>query len=323
MIRCVAMAGLLAANVLSLLPSLERVSPLDSSDDETYVLRTDVRLVLLDVSVKDHAGAFVSGLTKDDFSVFENGRAQQIKVFTNRDLPVTAGVLVDASYSMTPKRYEALKAAELFIRESNPQDEMFVLTFNDKVRRGLPEGVLFSSDMKQLHEALFRGKPIGKTALNDAVVAGLKQLEKGTRDRRTLVLISDGGDNVSEHTRQELLRLVEGSVTTIYAIGIYEPGSQDQDPSLLRKLAKVSGGEAYFPTSPEQMSEICDRIAKDIRQRYTVGYTPSGPVTGADDLRQIRLKVKGPGNAKLIAKARTSYRYDQIESHKPPKHAAR
>jgi Ca-activated chloride channel family protein len=119
------------------------------------------------------------------------------------------------------------------------------------------------------------------------------------------------------------MRLVEGGVTTIYAIGLYEPGAQDQDPALLRKLAKISGGDAYFPTSPEQMSDVCTRIAEDIRQRYTVGYTPVGPAPGASasvsDLRQIRLHVKGPGNSKLIAKARSSYRYDEAQSLEEPK----
>jgi len=131
-IRYIAMLILSAAIIASLLPAL-------ALGDETYLIKTDVRLVLLDVSVKDHGGAFVSGLSKDDFSIYENGREQQIKVFTNRDAPVTVGILVDASLSMAPKRYEVLKAAELFVRESNPRDEVFVLTFNDKVRRGLPD----------------------------------------------------------------------------------------------------------------------------------------------------------------------------------------
>lgn len=283
-------------------------------DSDNYTLRSDVRLVLLDVSVKDRAGGFVTGLSKDSFAVYENGREQPIKVFTNHDLPVTVGVLVDNSFSMNPKREEVLKAAELFIHESNVEDEVFVLNFNDKVRQGLPQGVQFSSDPKQLHDALYRGRPIGKTALNDAVIGGLKQLRSGTRDRRTLVVISDGGDNASTHGRAELMRLVEESMVTVYTIGLFEAGDPDQDPALLRKLAKASGGEAYFPASLNEMSDVCSKIAKDIRQRYTVGYTPHAPTGDKSELRKIRLRVTGPGNSKLIATARGSYRYDQIDS---------
>jgi Ca-activated chloride channel family protein len=280
----------------------------DVRTDEGYTLKSDVRLVLLDVSVKDGSGSIVRGLPKDNFSVYENGHEQQIKVFTNRDMPVTVGVLVDNSFSMTPKRNEVLKAAGLFLKESNPQDEVFVLNFNDKVKAGLPPSIQFSSDIDQLRQALSRGKPIGKTALNDAVVAGLKQLQNGHRDRRTLVVISDGGDNASEHTRAELMKFVEESMATVYTIGIYEQGDPDRDPALLKRLARVSGGDAYFPNTPAEMSDICERIAKDIRERYVVGYTASGGEKA--ELRKIRIKVKSLENNNLSATSRTSYRYE-------------
>jgi len=284
--------------------------------DEKYTLRTDVRLVLLDVSVRDKAGAFVTGLSRDNFAVFENGHERPIKIFANDDVPATIGLLVDASGSMTPKRYEVLNAAQEFIRASNPRDEMFVLSFNDDVRRGLPEGTLFSSDLNKLRDALFRGKPAGKTALIDALIAGLDQLKLANKDRRELVLISDGGDNASEHNRQELLERIEQSMVTVHTIGLYEEGNPDRDPNLLRRVAKVSGGEAYFPTSPAEMTDICSRIAKDIRQRYVVGYAPAdAPASekhdkNKGDLRQIRFRVKSPGKSGLVARARTSYRYD-------------
>lgn len=305
--RVLAVASLLAsgAAAVSLFPSF-------ASGDEQGLIRADVRLVLLDVSVKNHDGAFVPNLTKDDFSVYENGRAQNIKVFTSRDLPVTMGIVVDSSLSMSPKRYDVLRAAELLLHESNPSDEVFVLNFNESLRAGLPPGVSFSSDPKLLHDALYRGHPVGKTALYDAVIASLEQVKKGSRDRRMVVLISDGKDNASHHTRQDLLNQLEDSAATVYAIGLYEPGSDDQDPALLRKLARISGGEAYFPLDLSQLPSICHKIANDIRERYTVGYTPSESAAGASNpLRQIRLRVKGPDNSKLIARSRNSYRYDQ------------
>ncbi|HEY3739367.1 MAG TPA: VWA domain-containing protein [Bryobacteraceae bacterium] len=306
--RVVAVASLLAAGAAAV-----SVFPLSASGDETGLIRADVRLVLLDVSVKNHDGAFVSGLTKDDFSVYENGREQNIKVFTSRDLPVTMGVVVDSSGSMIPKRYDVLRAAELLLHESNPSDEVFVLNFNESLRPGLPPGVSFSSDPKLLHDALYRGRPAGKTALYDAVIASLEQVKKGSRDRRMVVLISDGKDNASHHTRQDLLNQLEDSAATVYAIGLYERESDDQDPALLRKLARISGGEAYFPAELAQLPVICHKIANDIRERYTVGYTPAEGAAGApsSELRQIRLHVKGPDNSKLIARSRSSYRYDQ------------
>src|SRR5437016_5474360 len=131
-----------------------------------FVIRSDVRLVALDVSVKDKTGSLVGGLTRDNFSVLENGIPQPITVFADNDLPVTVGILVDESRSMTPKRLEVVGAAEAFIAESNPKDEIFVLNFNDTVMPGLPEGMSFSGDPNQLRRALMRGVPEGKTAMN-------------------------------------------------------------------------------------------------------------------------------------------------------------
>jgi Ca-activated chloride channel family protein len=172
--------------------------------DSDFVIRSDVRLVLLDVSVKDREGGFTAGLSKDNFRVEENGDRQPITVFANNDIPVTVGILVDNSRSMAPKRAEVLSAATAFIEGSNPQDEIFVLNFNDTVRRGLPGSMLFSDDVTQLRAALSRGTPEGRTALNDAIVDivdGLQQLGHGKRDKKTLVIISDGGDNASHRTR--------------------------------------------------------------------------------------------------------------------------
>ena len=158
---------------------------------------------------------------------------------------------------------------------------------------------------------LFRshGVPEGKTALNDAIVIGLKHLELGRREKKTLVLISDGGDNASEHKQAEMLRLVEDSTATIYAIGLFEGDDPDCDPSLLRKLAKISGGEAYFPSTREEMIPICRRIAKEIRTRYTIGYRPD-ETNRKKGLRRIRVLVSTATQEHLTVRTRTSYRYE-------------
>lgn len=276
-----------------------------------YVIHSEVRLVLLDVSVKNRDGGFASGLSKNNFAVYENGMVQPITVFASHDSPVTVGILVDESRSMAPKRADVLSAAETFIAESNRQDEIFVLNFNDSVKRGLPEGILFSDNPHQLRSALFRGLPKGRTALNDAVVDGLKQLEEGRRDKKTLVLISDGGDNASQHTRRQMLDMVERNIATIYTIGLFEAGDPDWNPSLLKHLATVSGGVAHFPRDSEGMRDACQAIAKDIRRRYTVGYLP--PARNGGPVRRIHVNVSAPGHPKLIARTRERYRYEESD----------
>lgn len=319
--RRLAIQNLIAASAGSF---LQRLAGQDSKDtapaapqandnDSGFVLRSDVRLVLLDVSVKNSKGGFVSGLAPENFTVTENGRPQPITIFANDDVPVTVGILVDQSRSMTRKRTQVLVAAEVFIGESNPQDEIFVLHFNDSVKRGLPPGVLFSDDVAELRLALNRGVPAGKTALNDAVVAGLTQLQSGQRDKKTLVLISDGGDNASQYTRQEMLSMVERSPATIYTVGVFDPEDPDKDAGILDKLARISGGESYLPPDPAQMVPVCRRIAKDIRTRYTIGYVP--PAAGGT-LRRIHVSASAPGHGSLVIRTRKSYHYDEVDASK-------
>lgn len=314
--RRFAALNLIVASAVSFpVPGLCAASPVEEQPD--FTIRSDVRLVLMDVSVKDREGGFVSGLSKDNFTVSENGRPQRITAFAHDDIPVTVGILVDESFSMTPKRADVLTAAQTFIEESNPHDEVFVLNFNDKVRRGLPDKVLFSDNVLQLRSALHRGIPEGKTALNDAIVEGLKQLELGRRDKKTLVVISDGGDNASQHKRGEMLDKVERSVATIYTIGLYDSDDPDRNPGILRELAKISGGEAYFPERPSGMIPVCRRIAKDIRTRYTLGYIPQAE-NGPGSLRHIRVRVRTDDHRKLSLRTRSSYSYDPDSNPSQP-----
>jgi VWFA-related protein len=277
-------------------------------DEPNYVIHSEARLVLLDVSVTDARGATVSGVPRESFRVLENGQSQTITVFDDHDIPVTVGILVDESFSMTPKRGEVLTAAGIFIKESNPRDQMFVLNFNDVVRRGLPDNEIFSDDILELRTALYRGRSEGRTALYDAIVAGLEQLEMGRRDKKTLVVISDGGDNASRHTRVETLDRIQSSLATLYTIGLFEEDDRDRDPGLLRRLAAISGGQAYFPPDVSGMIPACQRIAKDIRSRYTVGYVPK-PQDGKASLRRVDVRVTAPNGARLHARSRTRYWY--------------
>jgi VWFA-related protein len=304
--RRTAIRNLMVAGAVSFFGRPLKASAPD--DEPDFVIRSDVRLVLLDVSVKDRDGGWVFGLSKDNFRIDENGAHQEITVFANNDVPVTVGILVDNSRSMTPKRAEVLSAALTFIGDSNSHDEIFVLNFNDTVKRGLPKDILFSDDIQELRGALFRGVPEGRTALNDAIVDGLRQLELGKRDKKTLIGISDGGDNASQHNRGQMLDMVENSLATIYTIGLFNSGDPDQDPGILKKLARLTGGVAYFPSRAQDLNTACQRIAKDIRTRYTVGYAP--PDSNGGSLRRIHVRVSAPGRAGLSARTRLSYRYE-------------
>jgi VWFA-related protein len=274
-----------------------------------FTIQTTSRLVLLDVSVKDQKGGFVSGLTKDDFKVYENGKLQEISQFANADIPVTVGIVVDESGSMGPKRPEVITAALAFITASNPKDEVFVINFNEHVNRGLPEGVLFSDNIQQLREALRRDPPVGRTALYDAVLTALQQLDRGSQDKKTLVLISDGGDNASNHRLKEAMDAVLKSAATIYTIGIFDADDPDRNPTVLKNLARVSGGDVFFPRTLEGMIPACRQIAKDIRTRYTIGYVPAEQ--NGKRLRSIRVVAASPDRERLIARTRTSYLFPE------------
>lgn len=280
-----------------------------------FTLRSDVRLVVLEVSVRDRKGALVSGLDKNNFAVFENGLRQEPTVFSHEDLPVTVGILVDESFSMRPRRNEVIAAAEVFIAESNRKDEIFVLNFNDRVVRGLPENLLFSDDALQLRAALHRGKAQGKTALNDALVEGLRELKLGKRENKAIVVISDGGDNASEHSKHETLQAAQHSAATIFCIGLYDEGDPDRNPGFLQQLASISGGQAFFPRTADEMPELCRQIARDIRARYTIGYIPV-PVKSASNLRHIRVSATGRDGGRYKVITRSTYLYGDDSAKK-------
>ncbi len=270
-----------------------------------FVIETTSRLVLLDVSVTDARGGFVGGLTENDFKVYEDGKQQKISQFANVDLPVTVGIVVDQSGSMQPKRPEVVTAALGFIHESNPHDEIFVVNFNDKVRFGLPQGVPFSDNAADLRSALWAGQPGGRTALYDGIAEALHQLDLGHHGRKTLIVISDGGDNASRH--ENLIGVMHDvlvSRATIYAVGIYDEDDPDRNPQVLSKLARTTGGEAYFPKMLDEVIPICRKIAKDVRTRYTIGYIPA---TAGKTQRSIRVTAATPQSGKLVVRTRTSY----------------
>lgn len=271
-----------------------------------FKISTDVELVLLDVSVGKAKGGYVSGLNKDNFQVYESGVLQKITQFGSADVPVTVGLVIDDSGSMRHKRDHVVTAGLVFAGASNPRDEIFVVNFNDQVRRGLPEGIAFTDNIQLLRTALMRDKAEGRTALYDAIILALKHLGSGVCEKKALVLVSDGGDNISTHTLKELLRIVQESRATIYTVGIFDPDDPDRNPGVLKSIAGISGGESYLPRDLDEIVPICRTIAKDIRNRYTIGYVPIRTGDKAA-LRKIRVVAIAPSEGKLTVRTRTSY----------------
>ncbi|HMD96659.1 MAG TPA: VWA domain-containing protein [Terriglobia bacterium] len=271
-----------------------------------YKISVNVGLVVLPATVTDHTGDFVPGLGAANFQVFEAGRLQQITLFEPEDVPVTVGLVVDNSGSMRSKRPGVVVASLAFVKSSNPSDQMFVVNFNQDVSLGLPKSVPFTSDAQQLRAALVKIPPAGNTALYDGIAAGLQRLKAGTAVRKALIVVTDGGDNASRLKFRDLIRMAQGSNAIVYTIGILDQSYSDENPGVLRQLAKVTGGQAYFPTSLSEVQEVTERIARDIRQQYTIGYVPANPVADGK-FRAIRVTAKAARVGKLHVRTRAGY----------------
>jgi Ca-activated chloride channel family protein len=241
-----------------------------------YTINVSVNEVLLHATVRSRKGTPVAGLAQNDFQVFEDGVPQAIKHFSHQDIPVTVGLIIDNSGSMRPKRAEVIAAALAFAASSNPQDQMFLVNFNERVSFGLPRDIAFTDQQDQLKTAMGTVIANGRTALYDAVAVALEHLKKGNRDKKVLIVVSDGGDNASAHSKAQMLALATRSDAIIYSLGIYEADDPEpRDPHVLKELAEATGGEAFFPDSLRNVLPVCERIAREIRNQYTISYVPT------------------------------------------------
>ncbi len=275
-----------------------------ASSQSTISVKTE--LVVLPVRVTDAHGNFVSGLSRQDFQVFEDGRPQEITVFQRGDTPVTVGLVVDHSRSMAPELPEVAAAVSAFAQSSNPQDEMFVVDFNDEVWFQLLGGKPFTNDAAELEKAVVAVSARGRTSLYDAVAEGLSHLRLGQWDKKALIIVSDGGDNASGHTYSQILAMAQRSQTLIYSIGLLGAVDQDENPGVLRRLCKNTGGIAYFPGPAEHVRDISTQIARDLREQYTLGFSPEH-AAGDHSFRKIEVKVVAPGKGKLHVRSRPGY----------------
>jgi VWFA-related protein len=300
---------LVALFFLIVLPSLAWPQASCSSQElpcDGYTINVNVDVVVLHATVQDHRNTLVSGLGKDDFQIYEDGVLQPIKYFSHEDIPVTVGLVIDNSGSMMTKRADVIAAALAFARSSNPQDQMFVVNFNEKVSFGLPESTPFTDQVSQLEVALSRIAADGQTALYDALAAALAHLKQGKRDKKVLIVISDGGDNASKHKLSEITALAGQSDTIIYTIGLFDEQDGEQNPHVLQQLAKDTGGEAFLPESIKNVVPICKRIAHDIRNQYTLAYVPTNRKRDGT-YRIIQVQARAPGRGRLWVRTRTGY----------------
>jgi VWFA-related protein len=263
--------------VLGIAPVATPLPRRQGRDGNPFTIAVDADLVVFNLTVADSKGRRVSGLHASDFQVREENQLQEIKLFVPEDGPATVGLIIDNSGSMREKRAEVTQAAIAFATASNSEDEMFVVTFNEKVSLGLPSSVPFTNDLDLIHSALLRNPPNGLTALYDALAFGIEHLKGGTRNHKSLVVLSDGGDNASHLSLNSVLQQARQSSATIYTIGIYDDADQDRNPGTLRKIAESSGGRAYFPQSLQGLEQVWRNIAREIRSEYTIGYHSSNP----------------------------------------------
>ena len=276
-----------------------------SSAQEPVFKSGSSELVVLPVVVTDKQGRYVSDLPGDKFSVFDNGRRVPVELFTNEDTPVTVGLVIDASSSMRPKIGEVITASLQFARLSNPQDELFAVRFNDDVQDVMPvPPFLLAGDLARLEAAVKSIRPDGRTALYDGLIDALDHLAQGTRARKVLVVISDGGDNASEAKLETVLARARDSNAAIYTIGIFDQDDMDKNPGVLKSLAQTTGGERFLPRSSGDLLAACERIAREIRGGYTIGYVP--PVRDGV-YHRVRVEIDPTSARRLNVRTRPGY----------------
>ena len=265
--------------------------------------RAETRLVVVHATVRNARGEFVTSLERGAFSVYENGKRQPITLFRRDDIPVSLGLLIDNSGSMRTLRSKVEAAALTLARASNAQDEIFVVNFNDKTRIDVP----FTSHIDVLEAGIGRVDSIGGTAMRDAIDMAQNYLsEHGTRDRKVLLVITDGIDNASVATRERIEKQAEQRDTVIFAVGLF--GDEDrvkQGRHELDELADRTGGLAYYPAGIEAIGGVALEIARQIRNQYTIAYAPLNQALDGT-YRAIRVAVSGP--ERLSVRARAGYR---------------
>lgn len=262
------------------------------------VFRSDTRRVVLHASVVDKSGKLVTNLPQGAFKVFENGVEQQIRLFRREDVPVSMGILIDDSGSMRDKRAKVAAAALALVKASNPQDEVFVVNFNDEAYLDVP----FTNDIAKLEEGLQKIDSRGGTAMRDAISMSIDYMkQKAKKDKKVILVVTDGNDTASVETLEKLVAKARQSEVLIYAIGILseeEPRESKKAQRALKALTEASGGMAHYPKQLPDVEKMSVQVAQEIRNQYIIVYAPA--IQELDgSFRQIRVTVNGPGRPQV------------------------
>ena len=276
-----------------------------TNDNGVFVFRKDVDEVLLHATVVDDKQHLVTNLDKTAFTVFEDGREQNIISFHHEDIPVAIGIVIDNSGSMREKRAKVNQAVLNLVRASNPRDEVFVVNFNDEYYLDQD----FTNDLLKLKEALEKIDAKGGTALYEAVVASADHLKNNAKlDKKILFVVTDGEDNASRETLEQAVKQLQAeNGPSVYAIGIL---GDEEHPKRAKRALEImtqrTGGLAFFPKTLDEVDEISRSVARDIRNQYTIGYKPTNP-KGAGGFRQIRVEAKAKGQRKMTVRTKSGY----------------
>ncbi len=273
----------------------------------TRPLVKDVDLVLVPVTITDPMNRLVTGLEPENFEVYEGSEKQSIKHFSSEDVPISLGVIFDISGSMSNKIEKAREAVVEFFRTANPQDEFFMVSFNDR-----PELLSdFTSSVEDIQAKLIYATPKGRTALMDAIYLGLHQMKNAHQQKKALLIISDGGDNHSRYTENEIKSLVKEADVQIYGIGIFDtsPATPEEKmgPVVLSEITDVTGGRTFTIDNPNELADVATKIGIELRNQYVLGYRPNKPARDGK-WRKIKVKLNPPkGLPPLHVYAKTGY----------------
>ncbi len=289
--------------LLSSLLFLAAIAAAQPADPPTF--RSDTRLVILPVTVADKSGKLIPNLPQNAFKVFENGTQQPIKIFRREDVPVSLGIIIDNSGSMRDKRLKVELASADLMKNSNPQDEVFVVNFNDEAFLDVP----FTNDIKKLEQGLARLDARGGTAMRDAISMSIDYMkETGKKEKKVLLVVTDGNDTASTGSLEKLVAKAQKSEVLIYAIGLLNEEERREAKKAKRALddlTSASGGLSYYPKELAEVDKIALLVAHEIRNQYTIAYTPT--VQALDgSFRQIKVTVSGAGRSALV-RTRTGY----------------
>jgi Ca-activated chloride channel family protein len=291
---------------LALLRASQAQIPARVAVDQQFRFSTSVQMVVLQTPVLNSKGAFARNLRQGNFTAFEDARQQVITIFSHNDSPVAIGLIIDNSGSMRRKHSAVLAAAKAFARNSNPKDQLFIVNFNDKVTLGLAGAQPFSANSHDLERAIPPTAGGGKTALYDALEVALDHIHELKQDKKALILISDGGDNASSHTLEQVISDATNSDVVVYTIGLFGKDEDETNPAFMKRISSVTGGEAFLPARPGQAASNCKRIAQLIRSEYTLGYSPNNNRSNGA-FRAIKVNVTTKSKEQLVARTRLGY----------------